>query len=273
MKIKYKIPSKTFLLGEYSVLFGGDAILMATKPLFEIIVDTDKIVNDANMIDFSQERDDIIFVNTCDGFGKSSAGFLALYNSTYNDFEIENIVRLYKGLSNSKIKPSCADIVSQIIGGLTFFDGSLVGNSCQFGWLFSDVEIMIFKTNTKITTYKHLSENINIQNLSLLCDIVQRAKNAILTKSAGTLAAAINDYHRALLTENLVIKSTKELIEKIINIDGVLAAKGCGASCADAIITLNYKNASASIREDMKNFGLSYIANTDDFVGGMSVVR
>ena len=221
MKIKYTIPSKTFLLGEYSVLFGGDAILMATKPLFEIIVDTDKIANDADMIDFSQGRDDILFRNTCDGFGKSSAGFLALYNSTYNDFEIKKIVRLYKGLSKSKINPSCADIVSQIIGFLTFFDGSLVENSCQLDWLFYDVEIMIFKTNTKITTYKHLSENINICMRMLNIDKVYRYtyKNIEYTISLSQINYIQRDGRRTKIVtkkkeyfQNISISNIKDIL-------------------------------------------------------------
>lgn len=272
MNIKYTIPSKTFLVGEYAVLFGCDALLIATKPLFDVSVDTDKISDNSDMLDFSKRREDVSFASSCDGFGKSSAGFLSIYQSIYKNADIKEIVNFYKSISSSSIKPSCADIVTQIIGGITFFNGNSVEDSSQLDWCFDDVEIMIFKTNTKISTYKHLSNSINLRNLELMRRIVKKTKSAIVTKSAEKLSTAIHDYYYALLEENLVIESTKKLIEKIVVIDGVLAAKGCGALCADVIITLNYREASASIRENLDFLGLSYISSTNDLVGGINVV-
>lgn len=278
--MKYIIPSKTFVVGEYNVMFNGEGVLLATHPCFFIeISDAITINEDLDFHDFSVPRKDIVITgNDKAGFGKSSAGFLALFKHliyghlTENDsIDIKRMLEFYKSISLSKNKPSGADIVTQLLGNITIFANE---KSYSVNWPFEKYEILIFKTKTKIKTYEHLSQDLHISNRDLVAmqDQVNSVKTGLKNQKIYDVINGINQYNKVLFGLGLVSEETQELLKEIKNDENILATKGCGALCNDVIITLNDKANSDSIKKNLESLGLKYTSSTDNLSGGLNVV-
>lgn len=278
--MEYVIPSKTFIVGEYNVVFNGEGVLLATQPCFSVKVSDDFTVNESlDFLDFSTPKKNLMITgNDNAGFGKSSAGFLALFKHLIyghlrenENIDIKRMLDFYKSLSLSKNKPSGADIVTQLLGSVTIFANE---KSYSANWPFENYEILIFKTKTKIKTYEHLSQDLGISNRDLvsLQEQVNSVKTSLQNQKIDNMIDGINQYHNILFGLGLVSENTQKILQEINNDKNILAAKGCGALCNDVIITLNDKQNSDSIKKNLESLGLKYISNTDNLSGGLNVV-
>lgn len=271
MNKTYRVPSKTFIVGEYNVIYGGNGVLLATKPDFLVNIVGNQFHKPIDYLDFSENREDIKISGGEAGFGSSSAGFLSLYKFVNGSIDLSKMLLFYKSIATSKIKPSGADIVTQLLGKITLFAGS---KSSTLNWDFSNYEILIFKTKTKIQTYKHLNSDFNLtsQDLLLLQEEVGKVIDGINYCNIENLSNGINNYQKILLKKNLVSEQTQNIMDEVSKINEVIAFKGCGALCNDAIITLNLKMNSDIIVKKLRELGLRYIASTGDVIGGINVV-
>ena len=123
----YSIPSKTFICGEYGVLYGGNAVLMATNPSF--ILDEKSVIHDP--------------YNGGGGFGLSGAKFIA---SQAKDGDFSGVIEKFKNLHNGQ---SGSDVICQIFGKITIIES---GKYFSLDWPFDEYEILIFKNSSKINT-------------------------------------------------------------------------------------------------------------------------
>ncbi len=123
----FKIPSKTFLLGEYAVLFGGDSLVLTHKPFFEC-VRTD-INSDNKSLKFHKDSPAARLMKACGlvkdfdfidphfgegGFGGSTAEVVASLKgrTDLNTLELLNsYINLQAG--DKAIAPSGADLCAQ----------------------------------------------------------------------------------------------------------------------------------------------------------------
>lgn len=274
-------PSKTFLIGEYSVLNQGSAILLSTTKLFQLT-----IYNCENLlVDFAIDENDpsykftvnhpnifakkkIVFTDPYDGkggFGSSSAMFLMLYKFYIQNigvpFDYQNFLQEYWKYSSKKgTRPSGADCVAQNNMGITFFDPKNF-NVETLHWKFKTLDFAIFKTKTKIKTHLHLEEIENI-NIDLESEVLS-AKESLLNGDSEKLARSINDSHKILLSNNLVFEKTTYYINILLQNDEVLAAKGCGSLGADALIVLTRKKSLENVKKLAEQLELDYIGNSD----------
>ncbi len=251
------VPSKTFMLGEYLVVAGGDSILLATQPRFSLNVTagTTNLTNidlaspageywQAYANDFQHMNIHFHDPHTQQGgFGASSAQFLLLHQLRHNNAPINNhnLLTEYQQFawSGKGLPPSGGDVIGQYYGDITLFNKSTEQQQ-TLTWPFSDVNFAVLRTGNKLATHEHL-QNLTAIPTKEFTAIVHDAKHALLASDSQQFCQAVNAYALTLAQHQLVAKHTQTLLTQLRQHDAVLAAKGCGALGADVILIL-YKH-------------------------------
>lgn len=255
--------SKTFLIGEYSVLFGGKAIVLTTFPEFSLKIEKSEnsfingISEHSPAFLFYLKHIDIfqnISINFFDphngggGFGASSAQFALLYKLYLQlinkKFRIDDFLETYKIMASTegKVYPSGADCLAQFHNQHIYFDAT-TNYLTGIQWSFSDISFSIFKTNIKVPTHFHISQ-LNIEDklkIKNLEKFTETAKFAISSKNHKLLYYSIQTFYELLCGFGLVIDDTQKIVRRLLDYDFILAAKGCGALGADTIIIIHDK--------------------------------
>jgi len=244
--------SKTFLIGEYCILFGGSAIVLTTSPEFELIVkeNEEKIVGiNENSPAFSfYVKHKNVFKNLSiefidphkgsGGLGASSAQFTMLYklflSLSRGNLEINSFLAEYKSLAG---RASGADCVSQIYNHHVYFNSQ--NNAVEnIEWNFKDIDFAIFKTGLKTSTHLHLSQLSNVIDVSELSEYVENARLAFINKDSNCLVSSVNSFFSSLKKLGFTLDQINKIVENFLKTEGVLAAKGCGAMCSDTILII-----------------------------------
>ena len=291
------VPSKTFLLGEYSVLFGHPAILINTLPQFclldvipESAVAKQRRISGIQAKNIPPEspagklyRDYLSFFSKKEyyfvdpyagrgGFGASTAQFILLANllGLKDPWQVWEKYREYTKQTDS-ISPSGADIISQMVGGIVFFHAnnkiieSLV-------WPFPDVEIALIHTGKKLATHEYLKDVSPRTCCGVqYSEIVFSSYEAIKNKQLDSFVKAINKYAGALKEIHCVAQHTEVLLKKVQDELTVLAAKGCGAMGADVILVCIEQREKQALVEWVKKQQLDLVFCGNHFSQGISV--
>lgn len=256
------MPAKTFLVGEYLALSGGPSLIVTTTPRFELKTENSQGANPFHTESpggklWSQERaklEDVAFkfsdpYSEAGGLGASTAQFGLLY-AYLNRHKIADGINLKELLSTylecawngEGHRPSGADLVAQLYGGITYFDGRLY-EAERLEWPFPDLLYTLVRTGFKVATHEHLKAEIQAPEERLRA-LVQTAKTALKEENSTQFSRAVEDYGRVLAQAGLVHTESALLIEAINKASdeldlGVTAAKGCGALGADIVLILH----------------------------------
>ena len=263
-----KAQSKTFLIGDYAVLEGSKALVIASQPQFVLQVSqrreagfelqgidlhgpAGKLIQEYSK-EFSGLR--LSFADPhqgLGGFGASSAQYLLverflsekLQSKLSNKDRLVNYRNYAKGL-DAKQLPSGADYLSQAFEGLVLVDPG-VASAKVINWPFTDWCVRAIRTNFKVATHVHLNEKITIPT-GLLTPLVDQAINAIKNSDIHEFLASINEYSKVLQLAHLVHDGSRQLLQNIdreLRLKGVsnFAIKGCGALGADVLILVHEK--------------------------------
>lgn len=239
-----KIPSKTFIFGEYLALIGGPALLLAHTPYFEVKADINwlptyhpesAIAKWSDQQTKSLEYMPIPFAHPLKlgGLGLSSAEFLAAYYLNRNSIDPWVMVDEYQSLF--LIPPSGYDVLAQLIGGLTLIHRKAKLMTSQMRWPFDQTGYVIIATHKKLPTHKHVHQALLRQKAHVLLPLGQRLSQFWEQNDEMLFYQAMLDWRNQLLTLGLEDHATTQIIEQIMKIEGVLCAKGCGAMGADMI--------------------------------------
>lgn len=249
--MKLSIPSKTFICGEYNVLLNGIGIVVATEPSF--IISDSQVIHDP-------------YDNT-GGFGLSGAKFLSKYlnNRNLSDITISHMLKAFKSEYPNQ---SGADIITQYLGGITTINHN---DYKSIQWQFADYELLIFKTNSKVDTYKHLS-NIPDLSTSIMNHYVRQVQEGLIHSKVQLVSNGINSFYLYLHRHGLVSETTGKLVKDIKSNCDVLAIKGCGTLCNDSIIVLCKKSSSNDIKSFANKIGIQYISSSNNIRRGVYVV-
>lgn len=273
--MKWSIPAKTFLIGEYLALAGGPAIVLTTEPCFSAtLVGGESDVTGGNLLSmvspespagkFWQSKNisgwhlkwDDPYLGT-GGFGASTAQFLAAFNA-YNyllgdaekrllinrnksqvDWPVELLNAYYNIAWNGVgLCPSGYDLLAQTYSPSCVYIHKQTQQIKSYSWPFQDIEFKLIKTNYKLPTHKHLEQQLVLPDLCLFEETVLSAQQAFERVDSRQLIHAINLYHKLLMQHNWVTQETQELLIKYLKNPNVLAAKGCGALGADVILLI-----------------------------------
>ncbi len=262
LDLAIEIPSKTFIIGEYLAINGTASMVLASEPSFfvKIIEDKDfgfhpdspagklrKHLNQNTMgysfVDPHQGRG---------GFGRSTAEYLSVYlydlflenqSDNFNQKildDLEDFVQTYQSYAGSDYKPSGADLVAQVCGGLCWYDGmNFIAE--QLAWPFPGYDIFIFHTGKKLATHEHLTTLKN-KDLRPLIPILLAARTAFDQKNLKVFSESLNYYYDILGEMSLSDMRVQKSVHQLRKHPEVLAAKGCGAMGIDTVIVLGEKS-------------------------------
>ncbi|WP_338516254.1 hypothetical protein [Candidatus Legionella polyplacis] len=254
------IPAKTFLLGEYSALIGGSAIILTTTPCFKLSWNPYKNFIDEKITyppakylwknSFLHNRGKISWndpYKNNGGLGSSSAQFLGIYLiKCYLSSTLPSIKHLTKSyfkyikIINKKqqtLYTSGYDLIAQTQKLCVYFNqkNKTLHN---YNWPFKDLSFLLLHSNKKIKTHLHLKNITILKSFNVLSKITEFAKLAFIKKNSSMLIQSINQYQKKLEQFNLITDYTKEYINFFKKKFNILASKGCGALGADVILLI-----------------------------------
>lgn len=271
--------SKTFLVGEYSVLFGGSAVVLSTEPYFTLRHDVGSTnlggINELSPAGKLYKKHQYLFENLSltfidpyngsGGFGASSAQFALLYKLmlqlSNREFCIKDFLQEYRSfVPDNGVLPSGADCVCQFLNHHIYFDSkTCTAESIEFN--LPNIAFAIFKTNFKVATHEHLRTLHSDFDISELQQCTQNVANGLKTKNEKLVINGINDFFQHLCEMNLILPQTKEIVSQLKKDSVILAAKGCGALGADTVIVLYEKDAKNRVISTANNLGLKTVVS------------
>lgn len=271
--IKFSIPGKTFLCGEYAAIFGGPSLVIATHPNFTFTAcpgDGQHAFHEQSPAGLYIKKNQDFFKrlnlsfstngSQGSGFGGSTAEFLGCYllKTYWSEFLKKQKVSLlsqregasafalaawkeYQSLfSQQKNKPSGADVIAQALGGLTIFSS---GQIEVLQWPFLTKDILLFKTDHKVATHEHLqSASVESQSVAMLQDISKEIVDALKKSDWIRFVLEQKNLSAELQKRQWCLPQTSEVVDSLLSLPGVEWARGCGALGADVIAVFVDKN-------------------------------
>lgn len=265
----FEIPSKTFIIGEYLAINGTASMIAATEPAFFIKTIKDKTFGFHEDSPAGRLKKELgpknVGFSVLDphdgrgGFGRSTAEYLAvyLYQSVVNEEGGDRTTQLlnslgdfipqYQSYSGIDYKPSGADLVAQICGGLCWYDG-MNYLAEKLIWPFPGYDIFIFHTGKKLATHEHLKD-LKPNNLRELIPILLAARTSFDQQNLKVFCESLNYYYDILGELGLSDARVRESVLELRRQPQVLAAKGCGAMGMDTVIVVGQTSDAAKIKE------------------------
>lgn len=265
--MKWLIPAKTFLLGEYAAVAHGSAIVLTTLPHFEMsLVDKEGLFgihpeSPAGLWWQQQNHhhQGLIWNDPYQGsggLGASSGQFLACYlASCYLQNILPKLNAMLQAYSKSSwsgkgLKPSGYDVIAQANQGCVFINRqqNIVKS---YVWPFADLSFILLRTGVKLATHHHLETASLPQHINELTAVVDKAHQAFIHADSQQLIDCVNEYHRQLKALKLVARHSVELINHLKAFPEIKAIKGCGALGADILLLLTSKQDMLSLKKKL----------------------
>lgn len=283
--VRLAAPSKTYLLGEYAVLAGGPGLVMATEPRFELVavpgqggsnIDPEapagKWLNrhQALLADYQ-----LTFVDPHagrGGFGASSAAFLLSW-ALVHQLQQQALPGFAKLLADYQALDggSGMDVVAQRLGGLA----ACHRHAERFealAWPFAQLELLVIRTGKKLVTYQHLQALADDLPFQSLQAIANDALQAVAEADAEVFVALLVTYGEVLAAAGLVAEYSQSLLTELRGLPAVLAAKGCGAMGADALVVCVPTGETDAVRQWAKSHALDVVFQGQRFAGGLEFI-
>ncbi|MFY7698396.1 MAG: mevalonate kinase [Legionella sp.] len=279
--MKWSVPAKTFLIGEYLAIEGGPAILITTSPCFKLIKTHNPGLHGihpnspAGRWWFDHGLTNIGFewfdpYQGQGGLGASSAQFIAVYKAVVSlKGQLYNQQQMLEDYLNyawqgSGFRPSGYDVLAQSGYGCVYLNRrhSIAESK---SWPFSDLAFILLHTGKKLATHEHLQSLSMPSCLNEFNKVAQYAQDAFYHSKSDQFISAVNQYHELLAHDGLVATHTRDLVALLNRQDGVLAAKGCGAMGADTILLITHKQERDLLVVKLKD-SIKHIIATDQNV-------
>jgi mevalonate kinase len=274
--MKWSIPAKTFLLGEYAALDHQSALVITTTPCFELSLNTeDSLVgidpqSPAGLLWLEQKHPQCGLswydpYQGCGGLGASSAQFIGAYLAhcflnQQNARADELLAHYYQyAWSGIGLKPSGYDVIAQTQYGCVYINQQKKIKKSQ-PWPFSDISLFLVHTGQKLPTHHYLQTNSLPKHINHLSSIVDQAHGAFTNNDSLTFIQSINNYHQALNKLCLVAPHSLALIQELTLWPELLAIKGCGALGADVLLLLVSKESELLMHDKLKSYKLRILA-------------
>lgn len=268
------IPCKTFLVGEYAVLVGGEALGLATGPGFTLSSEKMSYHPESAVSLFLAETDFYKVVSTAPGgFGKSTAEFIFAYLEMFKSAKLDAILKTYLSLYDQNLsqRPSGADVVIQCLGGISHIH-QIKEQSQKLSWPFIGLGFMLISTGLKIATHEHLktlNRNAILDLPGLSASVIKAFKNGDQKEFYKHLKLWRKILEDKGLMHPHVLSLMQNLQEKIAQkIPSDFIIKQCGAFGADVVIIIFEKNQKEDITNIIKSSGLSIVATENDLMDG-----
>lgn len=280
--LKFSVPGKTFLVGEYAVLAGGSCLGLGTSPSFSIVPNANGqtfhsespaglYLHKKSIENFAHD-----FVNPygVGGFGASTAEFIfSYYSNPQAHKKLSDVFQNYLSLftDRKEQKPSGADLITQLVGGISHIDLSTAEPTVEkLTWDFKDLDFLIYSTGLKVKTHEHLAE----LDRSLCQDLVipsQTVIKAFKTYDGQTFTQALSGWSDKLEQMGLAAKPVIELKQYLQKQIPGIFVKPCGALGADVVVILCAKAQKKHVLEQIQLLnitGLKFQADSSHLTNG-----
>jgi len=247
------IPGKTFLVGEYAVLIGGEALGLATRPQFyvESNLNQDVEYHPQSAVSLFCKKHNISFSKKIinpygvGGFGQSTAEFIFAWvekNKKISRRDLKSIFQeylsLFSDVNNQNKRPSGADLVTQALGQVTHFK-TPVEDSTSYTWPFSDLSFFVISTGLKIKTHEHL-ETLDRRKLVILKPLSQKVIQSFLNRNKNDdkyeFIENLRNWSHELEQMSLQHADVLKIKSKLLKNENILLVKPCGALGADVCL-------------------------------------
>lgn len=277
--MKYQIPGKTFLTGEYSVLVGGAALGLAAKPYFEVSFTKQekqafhpesaagKFLEKQKLNYQISFEDGYANQNIQGGFGRSGAEFLAVTLPEKKTFP-EILKNYQRSTEDQKVKPSGADLAFQYFGRVCLAD--LSKNEYEsFDWPFPNLHFFIVSTGLKVKTHQHLEE-LDLLKIKHLPQISDRVIQSFLEKKDAEFVENLKLWSLELKKCGLQLEESWQMKLKLEKQQDVLLVKPCGALGADVLLVFCYEKNKSKIEKLINFENLKIISQNQDLSKGLA---
>lgn len=278
--MKWKIPAKTFLLGEYAAIAEASAIILTTSPYFELSLTSDERLAEIHpqspaglWWQYENCPGSGLFwedpYKSIGGLGASSAQFLACYLATCHvqnkTPDMNSMLAAYyqSAWSGEGLRPSGYDVIAQSQGGCVFINKQKKIIQ-SYAWPFKDLSFLLIHTGFKLATHNHLKEAALPMQIDHLSALVDAAKIAFEQEKSNLLTQTINDYHQALAELDLVAQHSLDFIRLIQSWPETNAVKGCGAMGADILLILAECRNIPSLKKKLLKHNLNILVTETD---------
>lgn len=288
--MKWRIPAKTFLVGEYAAIAGASAIILTTTPCFELrLVDYD---NKAYGIHpdspagqwWAHHRlhsQGLIWQDPYQGqggLGASSAQFLAVYLASCRALRVQPnhkaLLDAYYQCAwrGEGLKPSGYDLWAQSQNRCVYINREqhLIKS---YGWPFKDLAFLLLHSGQKLATHYHLKNARLPDSIAQLAATVELARSAFEQVDSDKLVQAVNNYEQQLAGLGLVASYTQEHIRYFNAQPDIFAAKGCGALGADVLLLIVSKSCLKIKVENLASEGWTILATSEDLYTGRALIK
>lgn len=279
--MKWLIPAKTFLLGEYAAVAEASAIVLTTTPCFELSLTSAKGLHEIHPdspagLWWQKQQYPEKGLSWHDpyaglgGLGASSAQFLASYLASCHVQQIkptmEHMLDAYyqSSWSGKGLRPSGYDVIAQSQQGCVFINKQK-NTIRSYPWPFEDLSFFLIHTGVKLATHHHLQQTTLPQQIDYLSALVDDAKQAFEQINAQQLINSINCYHEKLSELNLVAEHSITLINQLKQYPEVLAIKGCGALGADVLLLLTLSKHASQLNNKLQAQKRMILATENSF--------
>ncbi len=276
--MKWCMPAKTFMIGEYAAIAGAPAFVLTTSPCFELALCEQPGLHGIHPDSpagqwWQTQNNNDVGLQWFDpyqgrgGLGASSAQFVGVFFAHhYLQHTVVESTELLNAYFQSAwhgigARPSGYDVLAQMSHGCVYVDPL---TSQPRTWPFSDLSFLLLHTGQKLATHHHLQALTLPQQLNRLTQLVDEATLAFETADSYRLVATINAYHQQLAQMNLVATHTLNCIDDLKKQDDVLAIKGCGAMGADVLFVLTPTDRVQRLSQHLNDLGFNILATLND---------
>lgn len=306
-QLAYSVPGKTFLVGEYVALDGGPSIILTTSPRFVLRLaavqksarhlseprsvsqrvvgvheesPAGKLLKSVVPTETPVGDFDFVFEDPHagrGGLGASTAQFATTYAAlrgakSFADVDVPDLMATYRecAWSGEGTPPSGADLVAQLHGGVTYFDGNKL-ETRKLEWGFGDLGFSVIRTGSKLATHEHLKKAVAAP-FKELRTVVSEVLKAFGTEDSMRLIEAVNAYSHILRHAGLTSQASLDLLGEVKSKPEIFwGSKGCGAMGADTILVLHDRARGNDVAVWAEAKGLQVCATEKDLSGGLKV--
>jgi mevalonate kinase len=286
--MKWQIPAKTFLLGEYAALAGAPAILVTTSPLFEV-----ELIPGNERVGIHPDSPAGLWwshVNLSQGLswhdpyagrggvGASSAQFLGAYLAScyvsHTEPDHQSLLNAYYQCAwqGEGLRPSGYDLLAQSQQKCVYINRQQEIMTC-YDWAFDDISFLLLHSGQKLATHHHLQTMKLPPSIKQLSAIVEGANQAFVEKDSEGIINAINAYQDELARLNLTAEHTLRQITQLKLNSKILAAKGCGAMGADVLLLIIPAPELKSQAKKFAKEGWTILASSNSLYSGLELIK
>lgn len=287
--MKWHIPAKTFLLGEYAAVAGGSAIILTTTPSFTLALvegEHHQAIHPDSPAGqwWASHRIPAKSLAWQDpyegkgGLGASSAQFIGAYLASCHVLQVKPSQQVLLDAywqscwSGEGLRPSGYDVTAQTQNRCVYLNRRQHILEC-YDWVFPDLAFLLLHSGQKLATHYHLRHHSLPSSIQHLSRIAEQARQAFMRADSSQFIDAINSYQQQLQQLQLTSLHSLQHLARLKQKYPVLAAKGCGAMGADVLLLIMPAQGIAQHRKKLQQEGWTILASSSDLYTGKVLLK